>query len=154
CGCLFGCQCHDGGRCGDDGNLPARQFDRQRRQSIYLVIGPAIFERYVLTVDIATLFQALAEPTQKTLSRARRSGVEYPDYRHCQLLRTRGERPRCRRAAEQCDELAPLHSITSSARASSVGGTSRPSARAVLRLMTNSYLVGACTGRSAGFSPL
>jgi len=29
------------------------------------------------------------------------------------------ERPRSRRAAEQCDELAPLHSITSSARATS-----------------------------------
>src|SRR5262249_39493660 len=48
----------------------------------------------------------------------------------------------------------PHHSITSSARASSDGGTVRPSAFAVLRLITNSYLVGACTGRSAGFSPL
>ena len=47
-----------------------------------------------------------------------------------------------------------LYSITSSARASSDGGTSRPSALAVLRLITSSYLVGACTGRSAGFSPL
>src|SRR6516165_10753750 len=46
------------------------------------------------------------------------------------------------------------HSITSSARASSVGGTVRPSAFAVFMLITNSYLVGACTGRSAGFSPL
>src|SRR6185369_12428083 len=46
------------------------------------------------------------------------------------------------------------HSITSSARASSVGGISRPRALAVLRLTTSSYLVGACTGRSAGFSPL
>src|SRR5262245_8846075 len=46
------------------------------------------------------------------------------------------------------------HSITSSARASSVGGTSRPSALAVLRLMINSNLVGWVTGRSAGFSPL
>src|SRR5262249_21199909 len=46
------------------------------------------------------------------------------------------------------------HSITSSARASNVTGTSRPSALAVLRLITSSYLVGACTGRSAGFSPL
>jgi hypothetical protein len=45
------------------------------------------------------------------------------------------------------------HSITSSARASSVGGTSRPSALAVLRLMISSYFVGACTGRSPGFSP-
>ena len=41
-----------------------------------------------------------------------------------------------------------------SARASSVGGNSIPSALAVLRLITVSYLVGVCTGRSAGFSPL
>ena len=47
-----------------------------------------------------------------------------------------------RRAAEKRDELAPSHSITSSARTSSVGGTSSPSALAVLRLMTNSNLVG------------
>src|SRR5262249_21062667 len=59
-----------------------------------------------------------------------------------------------RRAAEQRDELAPLHSITSSARASRLSGTVRPSSFAVLRLITSSYLVGACTGRSAGFSPL
>src|SRR5258708_9431548 len=38
------------------------------------------------------------------------------------------------------------HSITSSARARSVGGTSRPSALAVLRLIAKPYLVGACTG--------
>ena len=46
------------------------------------------------------------------------------------------------------------YSITSSARASTLCGTLRPSALAVLRLITRSYLVGACTGRSAGFSPL
>jgi len=56
------------------------------------------------------------------------------------------------RAAEQRDELAADHSITSSARASTVAGMSRPSALAVLRLITSSYLVGACTGRSAGYS--
>jgi NAD(P)-dependent dehydrogenase (short-subunit alcohol dehydrogenase family) len=69
------------------------------------------------------------------------------------LLRARRERPR-RRAAKQRDESAPFHSITSSARASTVVGISRPSAFAVFRLTTNSYLFGACTGRSAGFSPL
>ena len=47
-----------------------------------------------------------------------------------------------------------LYSITSLARASTDGGTVRPSALAVFRLITSSYLVGACTGRSAGFSPL
>src|SRR5262249_1791349 len=70
--------------------------------------------------------------------------------------------PLCSRCERQCgdpsagerDELAPPHSITSSARESTDGGTVRPSALAVLRLITSSYLVGACTGKSAGFSPL
>ncbi len=57
------------------------------------------------------------------------------------LLRARRERPR-RRAADERDELAAPHSITSSALASSVAGTSRPSALAVLRLITSSNLVG------------
>src|SRR5262249_37805089 len=68
------------------------------------------------------------------------------------LLRGRRERSR-RRAADERDELSPPHSITSSARASRVGGISRPSALAVLRLITSSYLVEYCTGRSAGFAP-
>jgi hypothetical protein len=51
-------------------------------------------------------------------------------------------------------ECAPFHSITSSARASSVGGTSRPSALAVLRLITSSYFEACSTGRSAGLAPL
>src|SRR5262245_366126 len=72
------------------------------------------------------------------------------------LLRPRRDRPRRRRhAAKRGDELAPLHhSITSSARASTVGGMLRPMVLAVFMLITSSYLVGACTGRSAGFSPL
>src|SRR5664280_1935724 len=45
------------------------------------------------------------------------------------------------------------HSITSSARVSSCGGTVRPSALAVLRLMTKSYLIGCWTGRSEGLAP-
>src|SRR6516162_6201352 len=46
------------------------------------------------------------------------------------------------------------HSITSSASASNLSGIWSPSAFAVFRLITNSYFVGACTGRSAGLSPL
>src|SRR4051794_30305307 len=46
------------------------------------------------------------------------------------------------------------YSITSSARVSSVGGTMTPSAFAVFKLITSSYLVGCSTGRSAGFAPL
>src|SRR5581483_7757058 len=44
--------------------------------------------------------------------------------------------------------------ITSSARASTVGGKSRPSVLAVPRLTTSSNLVGCSTGRSAGLAPL
>ena len=61
---------------------------------------------------------------------------------------------RCSGPPQQRDELPPLHSITSSAMASSVCGTVRPRAFAVLRLMTSSNLVGNWTGKSAGFSPL
>src|SRR5215831_15059842 len=46
-----------------------------------------------------------------------------------------------------------IHSISSSARCCMPNGTSRPSAFAVLRLMTRLNLVGACTGRSAGLAP-
>jgi hypothetical protein len=50
--------------------------------------------------------------------------------------------------------LVPVvHSITSSARASNVGGTSSPSVCAVFRLMTRSNLVGRSAGMSAGFVP-
>jgi hypothetical protein len=47
-----------------------------------------------------------------------------------------------------------LYSITSSARESTASGIVRPSAFAVLRLMTNSNLTGCVMGRSAGLAPL
>src|SRR5262249_35208016 len=69
------------------------------------------------------------------------------------LLRARRERPCRRRAAEERDEFAPSHSITSSARAISVGGMARPIALAVIRLTISSNLVGCSTGISEGFVP-
>jgi hypothetical protein len=62
------------------------------------------------------------------------------------LLRPRRKRPRCR-AAEQRDNLAPVHSITSSARASSVGGMVRPIALAVVALTTSAAPRGGGAGR-------
>src|SRR5260221_1064484 len=62
------------------------------------------------------------------------------------LLCARRERPHYCRAAEQRDELAALHlrghSMTSSARASKVGGTSRPIVLAAFRLITSSNFTG------------
>src|SRR5262249_29232612 len=109
---------------------------------------------YVLAFDVPSLAQALSECILDGRRFARRSHTQEPDHRHRRLLRVCRERPRGCRAADQRDELAAPHSITSSARASTAGGTSRPSAFAVFRLITSSYFVGACTGRSAGFSTL
>jgi hypothetical protein len=62
--------------------------------------------------------------------------------------------PRSAKEATYAAQQIALYSITSSARASTDDGISRPSALAVLRLIASSYFTGACTGRSAGLSPL
>src|SRR6516162_5726246 len=119
--------------------------------------GPASVNLHVAADAPAGLLETLQERAEAGLKFpiVRSRGQENAnESRLLALLRAHRERPRGSRAAEQRHELAPLHSITSSARASTAGGISRPSAFAVLRLMTSSYFVGACTGRSAGFSPL
>src|SRR5262249_7880229 len=135
-------------------HLTTDQIGRQWRQSIVLTVRPPIFDRHVAAFDITGFAQALVERAHTVHPAIRRCTAKKPNHRHSWLLRARRERPRCCRAAEQRDELPPPHSITSSARASSLSGIWRPSAFAVLRLMTNSNLVGCMTGRSAGFSPL
>jgi hypothetical protein len=57
------------------------------------------------------------------------------DDEHRWLLRTHRQRPRRRRAAEQRDELAALHSTNLSALTSSHGGRVMPRVLAVLRLI-------------------
>ena len=61
------------------------------------------------------------------------------------------EGPSC--AIRRPEQVQRAYSTTSSARADSVGGTSMPSAFAVLRLITNSNLVDCMIGRSAGLVP-
>ena len=60
------------------------------RQPIGLIVGPAVFDRHVLALNVAGLLQALAEPTQTLrVPAVRRCGVEEPDHRHRRLLRAR-----------------------------------------------------------------
>src|SRR5262249_9194230 len=76
---------------------------------------------------------------------------------------TNCRRPCCRLSCERRGEEATReraeerpsrrHWITSSARSSSDCGIVRPSALAVLRLITNSNFVGCSIGKSAGFAP-
>ena len=61
--------------------------------------------------------------------------------------------PYSRAKNESMQRSEQYYSITSSAKASNIGGISNPSALAVFKLMTNSNRVGNSTGRSAGFAP-
>src|SRR5262249_19657084 len=115
--------------------------------------APAILDPQVAALAPAQLLQRLLERRELGTAGAA-TAREHADPPYAPwLLRARHERPRDGRAAEQRDERAPPHSITSSARASSVGGTVRPSTLAVTRLTTRSNLVGCSTGMSAGFAP-
>src|SRR5262245_53894278 len=64
------------------------------------------------------------------------------------------EMTRCARKRHKHRSRQHHYSITSSALASSVGGTLRPSIRAVSALMTRSNLLDCTTGRSAGLAPV
>ncbi len=100
------------------------QIGRQGGQPLVSIVAEAIFDRDVLALDKARVFQSLAERGEKLRCIVGRAGVEESDNRHRRLLRARRERPRGCRATEQRDELAPVHSITSSARSTSPAGTS------------------------------
>src|SRR6516165_11125034 len=140
--------------CSDNGYAPADEVSHERRQAIVSALQPVVFDHHVLALDVAGFVEGFAERSRIAPRGLGRPNVDEADHRHRLLLRARRERPSCRYAAEQRDELAPLHSITSSAIASSLSGMVSRSALAVLRLMTKWNLVGCSTGKSLGFTPL
>src|SRR5262245_25565280 len=138
---------------GNNGDLPASQIGCQCWQTIVVTFGPAVFDRHVPTIDIAVFSQALPKRDQEVCILLGRPSVKKPDHRHRRLLRARRHRPRRRRPAEQRDELAAFHSITSSARISTDAGSSIPSRLAVFRLTTSSNLTARSIGRLPGGVP-
>src|SRR5262249_26067547 len=117
---------------------------------------PTVMNDYVTPVDPPNLVQSVQESSDAGHGFwiIRGQIHEHADApRLARLLRPSRHRPRDSSAAEQRDHLAPFHSITSSARASSVGGTVKPSMRAVSALMTSSNFDDCTTGRSAGLAP-
>src|SRR3954465_4403462 len=129
-----------------------------RRKSIETVLREAEVEADIPAIDVTPLAKRLKEHRQRVSGGGIGRGwrVRRQDCDPRQIggtpragLRTNGGE------AKPTDEEGPApHSMTSSARASSKGGTSSPSALAVFRLITNSNLVGCSTGSSAGLAPL
>src|SRR4029077_4615085 len=146
---------HDGDRRGDllcgaggashrdnDADLEPDELVCDCRETFTAPLSPAILYRNGTALHPAEF----PEPVHKGGGPASPvrcgTGPQEADSRHfALLLRARREWPRRRHAAEQRDERAPLHSITSSASAISLSGISRPSAFAALRLITNSNFV-------------
>src|SRR5215471_2042099 len=81
-------------RIGDQYRHPTiNQLKRDYRHSIVLPLRPAVFDRYVLALDIAGFLQALTECSYHRDIPARRCAVEESDHRQCRLLRVGRERP-------------------------------------------------------------
>src|SRR5262249_1226918 len=133
----------------DDVHGQLGQFRRGRGESLRHCFRRSIFNGDVPTFHVAEIAQSLSKGVPLG------PGIDDADARHLRycLLRARRERPCGSRAAEQRDELAPPHSITSSARRMNDSGIVSPTAFAVFKLMLRSNLTGSSTGSSAGLVP-
>src|SRR5262249_1506928 len=136
---------HDrAGRSQDDIRRERDQLRGVSAKAIEIARAPAVLDPHVTADTPAQFGQSLRESRNvfESCRIALDRAHKHTDAPHpLTLLRVSRKRPRRRRAAEQRYELAALHSITSSARVSSAGGTSSPSACAVLRLMNSSIFV-------------
>src|SRR5262249_25667691 len=70
---------------------------------------PAVFDRYILTLNVAGLFQALAECGQMLRIRTGEGYVQKANHRQRWLLCARREWPGGCRATNEGDEFAALH---------------------------------------------
>src|SRR5262249_5756149 len=122
-GCRFGRERRgSAARYGDHADLMADQTGRKLRQPIISTFRRAVFDGHILSLDVTGFTKALPEWSQVHKVGCRVS--EDSQDRHRRRLPACCGWPRRHRAAEQRDELAALnHSMTSSARARSVGGT-------------------------------
>src|SRR5262245_4246513 len=81
-------------RRGNYGHISSYHIGGQCWQLIDLILRPAVFDGYVLTLYVTGLPQALAKSLQKLWDNVGRPGVEEPDHRYPRRLRVGRERPR------------------------------------------------------------
>ena len=127
---------------GDQVDLAADEVEANERQPIIAALRPTILDPRILSLNVAGFLQPLAECSRLKCDQV--GGTKMKESRS-PASPAAARAPRAatrRRAAEQADEVAPPHSITSSATASSIGGMVRPSALAVFRLIARVNLVG------------
>src|SRR4029453_746367 len=101
---------------------PADEISGQCSELVVISLRPAVFDQHIAAFNKTSVIQPLSNDCEQECIGRPRTAAQDTDNRKLLLLRMRRQRPRHRRAADQRDELAALHSITSSARMSSVGG--------------------------------
>ena len=107
-------------RCHDHVDLAADQIGGQCGQPIIVALRPAVFDRHVLSLDVAGLAQPLAERGQIGADAPGELPLRKPitGIAFCCAAQRAARRLR---AAQQEHQLAPPHSMTSSARARILG---------------------------------
>src|SRR5262245_43739029 len=103
----------------DNGDATADEIGHERRQAVVSAAKPVVLDDHVLALDVPGFAEAFAKRGCNACGTIERSTADQADHWSRLLLRTRRERP-CGCAADQRDELAASHSITSSARAKNV----------------------------------
>ena len=137
------------------GRVRAGALDRRRRSQGAGEVHQPTTARASPTISTAIRSISRATSSISTTPASARRASSSPTSRTATPMAMAGSTPSLAASRPLCsDRLHRFYSITSSARASSVGGTMMPSALAVLRLIAISSLVGCSTGRSAGLAPL
>src|SRR5262245_1830662 len=88
-----------------------QQPERMRRMGVLMpnAADDAQFDRDIAALLEARLFEPAAKRSQKGFEFVGGGRVDEPDDRQRPVLRARRERPRGGRAAEELNELSPLH---------------------------------------------
>src|SRR5262249_31094175 len=120
---------------GNHGDPTTDQIGGLCGHAIIVTLRKTALDEDVSALDEAGFQQTLLKCSIERQVITRSTGAQNTDYRKSWLLRPYRQRPRRRRASEEGEEGTAVHgsdhSITSSARASSVGGISMPSVLAV-----------------------
>src|SRR5262249_37096155 len=102
-------RCGSAGRGDDNAHATTDQIVGQFRQSMILTFRPTVLHRHILALDKTGFTEAPPKRGQPVGLFASERDAEKSDHRHRRLLRACRQRPRCCRAADKRNELAPLH---------------------------------------------
>src|SRR5262245_43790703 len=106
---MFRRDCCGGSSQNDDINIVLNQLPDQVWKSVAAAVSGAIFNDKVLSLNISKLPKTVPESTEQGGIFLRRYRFQHADSPHLRrLLRSRRNRPRGRRAAQQRDEVAAL----------------------------------------------